>query len=83
MMEIEWHIECYERDGDGLVKKIRLLDVELPRLRTIFGEPPDSPMCDMYPVREAHLPGIKEATGLDIDIDSFDCFLSATDVTGL
>lgn len=76
-MTIERVLLQFERGGKTLVGEYKLEGIDLTELQRLFGESPDDPMYHSYDVTAAQAERLERATGVHIDLDSYDYFVQA------
>jgi hypothetical protein len=78
-MPVVTHVlEAFPVDGDELVGEWPLEGVPVGELRAMFDRPEDDPMYDKHPVLPRHVKRLEQATtGLSLDLNRFDYFVSA------
>ena len=76
-MVIERVLLQFEKGGKELLGEYRLQGITLEELQALFGESSEDPMYDSYDVTESQVERLEKATGVSIDLHSYDYFIQA------
>jgi hypothetical protein len=77
MKKIKWVIFWYEKDGDKLIQNCDLDDVEISKLRVLYGLEFNDPMLYIYPVSALQVNYLQKFIDHEIAIDQYDYFIES------
>lgn len=78
-----WILEWFVKDEETFVDRTDITDMTVERLQHVFDEPSaDNMMCFSYPVGAEHVEALRHHVDCEIDLRSFDYFVSGWSARG-
>lgn len=72
---IKWFLSTYRKQEEDPLDEIPLPNVDTATLQSLFGQPQDNPMYDVYPVSEEQAKRLQFYVGHPLDLRKYDYFV--------